>query len=154
MSGNEDEYESNPSRRSILAVLGITAAGTAGSAGYIAWMLGGDDEDTGTVRYREDKTYDEDRDEVTYTTTPDRDPVDTWNEALPGECSLSADERHWLVGRVDSYDNLDGEELFEYVNEGKVRFEDRGPELRMEVDADYSGGEFIEDKGYNIPDTC
>lgn len=105
------------------------------------------------IDYDSTDTYDEDRDAVTYTADPERDPVDTWNEALPGECELETDERHWLVGRVDSYDNLEGDNFFEYVGD-EVRLYDRGSELRMEVDSDFDGGEFEPERGYNIPDAC
>ena len=159
MSAGEGEDEEISRRGAIIAGLGL-----AGAAGGTLWGVTeiykglwdhGDRnrrrEDD--VTYDPDETYDEDRDRVTYTTDPERDPIDTWNEALPGECSLSTDERHWLVGRVDSYDNLEGDNFFEYIGE-EVRLYDQDTELRMEVDEDYSGEEFELDKGYNIPDVC
>lgn len=140
MSGNEEE--SNPGRRSILAVLGTTALGTAGSVGYITGMLNGEDEDeTSQPGSYDTETYNGER-------------VDNWDEALPSDCSVTQDQKEWMIDTVDDYDSMQGDNFFGYVSEGKIRFEDSNSELHMKVDADYVDGEFIEDNDYNINNVC
>lgn len=154
------EDERGETRRGLLAAMGLGAAATAGSALWLSSQISDmsrrerephhhvDDE-----HYHPDKVYDGDSDGTTFTPTPDHEPVQSWDEALPGECELETDEKHWLVSRVDMYDDLDGDDFFEYVGD-EVMLYDTGSELRMEVDEDYRGGEFRPDKGYNIPDAC
>lgn len=165
MSAGEGEDEDNEiSRRGAI----IAGLGLAGAAGGTLWGVTeiykglwdyGDRNRRGKrhrdddVTYDPEETYDGNPNGTTFTPSPTEDPLDTWEEALPGECSLSTDERHWLVSRVDMYDNLDGDDFFDYIGE-EVRLYDQETELRMEVDEDYSGGEFELDKGYNIPDVC
>jgi hypothetical protein len=154
-----DEDRSGVNRRTLLGYLGFLGASTAGGGWLVKEALEGDDGESDfeemipTIEYDPESVYDGDPNGTDFTPEPDRDPIDTWNEALPGECSLSTDERHWLVSRVDSYEELEGEDFFEYVDE-EVRLYDTGSELRMEVDADYNGTDFEPDTGYNIPDAC
>lgn len=145
-------------RRGYIARLLASGTAVTGSVGLSLKGYGVDLEDNPPIRvYRPNETYDRDRDVVTY--TPDEDDViESWDEALPGGCSLEADERHWLVSRVDSYDNLEGDDFFDYVGR-EVRFHRSDSELRMEVDPDYSGefgaeAEYVVEKGYNIEDAC
>lgn len=149
------EDERGVGRRSVLAMFGLTGLATMGSALWLSQSFYRDDDDPDVIVYRDGETYDGDPDGVTY--RPD-ESIGSWNEALPGSCSLSNDEKNWLVSRVDSYDNLDGEDFFEYVGR-EVRLEDSGDELRMTVDSDYSGDfdaetEYVVENGYNIPDAC
>jgi hypothetical protein len=154
-----DENQPGVSRRTLLGYVGFLGASTGVGLAATKKALEGDDGESNlgemipTIEYDPDRVYDGDPNGTDFTPDPDRDPVDTWDEALPVECSLSADERHWLVSRVDSYEELEGEDFFEYVDE-EVRLYDTGSELRMEVDADYDGTEFEPDTGYNIPDVC
>lgn len=163
MSGDEDELDELSRREALLGGAALTTA-----AGAYLWgaleiykglrSYGGDQDDREVVVYKDDETYDDDSEQVTYTTEPDHDPVDSWNEALPGECELSTDERHWLASRLDAYDELEVDNFFDYVG-NEVRLEARGDELRMEVDPDYSGDfgaetEYVVEKGYNIEDAC
>lgn len=169
MSAREDDYEeeSNPSRRSVLAVLGLTGAATVGSAWWVTDYLSGRDESDssdGNDHHHHDDGHDHDypqrdngggpNDE--YTPSPADGEIDDWDDILPGDCHLSTDEQEWLVSRIDAdnYDNMNSENFFEYVEDGKIRMYESNGELRMEVDEDYSGGEFTEDGGYNIPDAC
>jgi len=163
MSGREDEYEeeSNPSRRSVLAVLGITGAATVGSAAWVTHYLSEHGEKKRRDHYDDDDPqppYDGKDGDDGYTPPPaDVDgEIDGWDDILPGNCHLSTDEQEWLVSRIDAdnYDNMDSENFFEYVEEGRIRMYESDGELRMEVDEDYSGGEFNEDGGYNVPGAC
>lgn len=151
------EDERGETRRSVLALFGLGVTATAGSAVGLTYLLSQDSrepqDDIDEEHYDPDDVYDEDKDEVVISPTPTYDPQ-SWEEALPGECELDTDERHWLVGRADRHLDIDEEgEFFDYIGE-EVRLYDTGSELRMEVDEDYRGGDFRPDKGYNIPDAC
>ena len=158
MSAGEEEEEYELTRRETLlggALLGGAAGATIWGALEIykgLWDQGSRPHPDGRRRDKGDDNYHDDPDETTYKPGDTREEINSWEEALPGNCSLNEDEKEWLVGRLDRYDNLDQEDFFDYVGE-EVRLEKRGTELRMEVDPDYSGN-FNEEDGYNIEDAC
>lgn len=164
MSGREEDDEYETTRRRFGTGTGLAIGGIlAGTGSVLAYLFSQDMlENRGEPGYDRGPGYDEtdyDPDDdyelpddgVTYTPTPGAEPVDSWDDALPGECSLSADERHWLVAQVDSHDQMYGDDFFDYVEEGRVDLRDDESELRMLVDEDNDGRY---DQGYNIPDVC
>ena len=157
MSGSDEEID----RRAWLALLGMSGAAVgATTVGFTKYFLDNRKENPDSIRYDPSDTYECDPEGTTCIPDTDGDVIDSWEESIPGGCSLDADERHWLVSQVDSYDELDGDDFFDYVGR-EVRLEDSGTELRMTVDPDYNGKfgaetEYIveEGNGYNIPDAC
>lgn len=90
-----------------------------------------------------------------YTTPTVDDVVDSWEEAIPTGCNINNQQRHWLVSQVDTHEGLEGDNIFDYVEEGKVRFSQSNSELRMEVDPDFGPQtEYTVEEGYNIEDAC
>ena len=161
----EDE-RAESSRRGVLAGLGfagLLSVVTGGSALWLQRSLAnyGQHDGPDIIIYKNGETHEGDPDDVPYhDDVPEEDyrRVNSWDEALPGGCDLENDERDWLVGRMDEYDNLDQDEFFDYVGR-EVRLEQRGDELRMTVDSDYSGEfdadtHYVVNKGYNFPDAC
>jgi hypothetical protein len=165
MPGQDEDAEDGVSRRGLLAALGITTTVTAGSGLWIAHVLsrqgerqrngGGDGNDYTETEYppgtSDGGTNGGDYRTREPGTTTGSDPIDSWDEAVPGGCSLSGDQRHWLVEQVDSYDDMNGDDFFEYVDEGRVDLGGGGFEIRMLVDEDNDGRY---DQGYNVPDVC
>jgi hypothetical protein len=162
MSGRDGEEPETTRRRfgtgTALAIGTILSGGGA----YGAWRFsqqmlekGGQPRDHGPdydeTDYDPDETYEMPDEGVTYTPTPGAEPVDSWDDALPGECNLDSSQRNWLVAQVDSHNEMYGDEFFDYVDEGRVDLRDDGSELRMLVDED---GDGRYDQGYNIPDVC
>lgn len=141
--------ERGQNRRSVLAMLGLTGLATVGSALWLSQSFYRDN-DPDVIVYREGETYDGDPDGVTYRT---EGSSGSWNEVLPGSCNLDYDEKHWLVSRLDSEGNedLDADNFFDYVEEGRIDLRDEGSELRMVVDQDNDGDY---DQGYNIENAC
>lgn len=77
---------------------------------------------------------------------------DNWEDAIPEGCELPSSYETAVEQKVDEYDELDGDDLTEYVNTGRVQFRRGESEIYMLVDADGDGQ--YDDKGHSIPDVC
>jgi len=131
-------------RREWLALLGIsTGAVGATTIGFTKYFLDNrrkPGDDPGNRRYNQGEDY----------TGSD---IDSWDEALPGDCELDDGQKDWLENKLSEYD-LESDDPLEYAG-GKVRYtEPHDGELRIEIDEDWDGGEFERDYGHNIPNSC
>lgn len=150
--------EDDETRRRYLTSLASLAAVAGGNILYFSGRDENERTDPSVIIYRGGETYEGDPDKIEYDIDPNDENIDTWEELDLGECNLEDDEQEWLVSRMDEYDNLEQDEFFDYVGR-EVRLEQRGEELRMTIDSDYSGDfdadtHYVVDKGYNVPDSC
>lgn len=141
-----DEESEGVPRRRLLGFLGGTAAAGAVGAVSIKYIVDnvltpdgsrGDGGDPNTAL-----DYPGHSDEV----------YDDWEDAIPEDCELSSSYETAVEQKVDEYDELDGNDLTEYVNTGRVQFRRGESEIYMLVDADGDGQ--YDDKGHSIPDVC
>ncbi len=161
MSAGEDGEEYQLSRRGANILAGLAITGAGGATLWKAFEIYRGlwhHEDGGTPRDGREDKHGKGSDGASETPYKSDYEIRSWEEALPGNCRLDEGEKEELVQKVDSYDNLDGDDFFDYVGR-EVRFRESDSELRMEVDPDYSGefgaeAEYVVERGYNVEGAC
>ncbi|WP_414837855.1 hypothetical protein ACK3SF_00410 [Candidatus Nanosalina sp. VS9-1] len=144
----DGEEESEFSRRGFAYVVGGTLAATAASGWYLKDILNG-------IFEKRDEPGNFGESTSTPPGTPGDRPSDQtyedWEDAIPAGCSLPQSYETAIEEEIDKYDELQSENLTEYVNTGRVKFEKDGTEGYMIIDED-DDGQY--DHGRSIPGMC
>ena len=149
MTDGEDEDSGVP-RRHFLYLGGTTAAAATGATLW-GWphfkkILAGRDEPG--------NFGDRDGDDSPGTETPPTtdSEYDALNEYLSQGCSLSDREWDAVRGEVDNYDQLEGDSIAGYLENGRVDLRKQDTELELLIDAEGDGQ--YDHQDLNIEDAC